>query len=1237
MADLPQGSAPSGPPTVVGIGASAGGLAALKEFFAHVPGDSGLAFVVVLHLSPDHESHLADVLRPHVRMPVQQVRGTVPLKANCVYLIPPNANLDAIDSHLRLSELEARRRDRAPIDHFFRTLARTHDGHTIGLILSGSGNDGSLGIKAIKEKGGLTIVQAPSEAEYAAMPKNAIATGQVDLVLPLREIPRVVLGYIHTQPRVVLTDDERKSGTEPRPLLPPVLAEVRAVTGREFDRYKPTTILRRIARRMQLRLIEDPEAYLKALRSDPDEVRALADDFLVTVTSFFRDPKVFERLSESVVPQILARKAGNDPVRVWTVGCATGEEAYSLAILFLEESARHEAPPPIQIFASDLHDHSLKQAREGFYLGDIRADVTPERLRRHFLEEDGGYRIRKEVRERVTFARHNLLGDPPFSRLDLIACRNLLIYLQRDIQKEVAELFHHALRPEGFLVVGSSESVDHSDLFHTEHKKSGIYRRRDVPTPEPRLPVFPNIQLRVSSIEEGSERTGRPFSYGDLHARMVERYAPPSLVLSPEDNVVHVSEHAGRYLLHPGGELTSNAFKLLREELRIDLRAALSEARHGKPTRSRPIAVQFEGQTHAVVLDVRPALEPKEQGFVLVLFDEESTASESRHSASRGRTTDRSKSPEPERERELTMELDLMRQRLQQFIEEHGADQEEMKAANEELQSSNEELRSTLEELETSKEELHSMNEELATMNQENRHKVEELARLSDDLRNFLAATDIATLFLDRELRIMRFTPPVEKLFNMRFTDRGRRLSDITHRLDYATLNDDATAVLSRQAPLEREVSDTAGNWYLTRLLPYRLTQDQVDGVVITFVEITRRKEAEKALRSSEEKLKDKTRLLEEEDQRKTFFLATLGHELRNPLAALDNAIKVIERGAESPPKLHQLMQAQIDQLKILVNDLLEISRITRGKVTLHKTPVDLARIIRVAAQTLESSLRLKHQDLVLTLQEPLLLVGDEIRLEQIFANLLSNASKYTPDGQRIDVLLQREGDGAVATVRDKGCGLATEDLNEIFEPFIQKDPHSDGLGIGLALVKLLVELHGGTVKAESEGTDRGSVFTVRLPIEDVDAAKVEVVSGTERRAGPALLPAATRVLIVDDNRDLADTLRILLNLEGIQAACAYSGREGVEKARSWHPHAALIDIGLPDISGYEVAKRLRGERDADEILLLAMTGFGESSVEEKASAAGFAERLVKPVDHERVCALVAMHMNSGKRAAGQS
>lgn len=833
---------------IVGIGTSAGGLTALKTLFSYIPQDSGIAYVIVVHLSPEHKSIMAELLQPHIRMPVQQVVETTELKANNVYVIPPNANLNSIDTHLRLSKLEEKRIDRAPIDHFFRTLSKSHNGNSIGIVLTGTGSDGTLGLKEIKEKGGLTIVQDPEEAEYNGMPQSAITTGLIDMVLPLKKIPSSIFSYLSTKPVLISLEPGGKPDIVEQQIIQKIFAYIKSQTGRDFSRYKISTILRRLQRRMQIYHVELLSDYLEILQKKPEEAIALSDDFLITVTSFFRDMEVFKHIKEKVVVDILKNKKQNDPVRVWAVGCATGEEAYSLAIILSEMVSKMDIPPSIQIFASDLHEVSLKKARDGFYTGDIKSEVSDERLKKFFIKENNGYRIKKEIRENVVFAPHNLLSDPPFSRLDLIVCRNLLIYLKRDVQRDIFELFHYALLPKGYLVLGTSEHIDNSELFLTESKEYSIYTKKDVTGPDLKLPAFSRFQS--GSFENSKvNKEQNSFTAGALHFKLIEQYAHPSLMLSQDYHILHVSESAGRYLKIPGGELSKDVFKLILPELQLELRSTVYAAKDKKKlVRSKPINVNINGEKKELFISSRIVNETDSNQVIIVMFeeyDEPEIISEKNISVHdiHDSYTD-----------QLEIEIRDTRQHLQAIIEEYETSREEMKASNEEFQSANEELRSTMEELETSKEELQSVNEELSTMNQENRHKVEELAQLSSDLHNLLIATEIATLFLDREFRILRFTPRLGELFNVRSDDRGRLISDLTNKLGYDELIKDSKKVLKNLQPVEREIKDTDDNTYLTRVLPYRSGDDRIEGVVITFIDITVRKKMEEALRRKEEK-----------------------------------------------------------------------------------------------------------------------------------------------------------------------------------------------------------------------------------------------------------------------------------------------------------------------------------------------------------------------------------------------
>jgi two-component system CheB/CheR fusion protein len=1104
-------------PTVVGVGASAGGLAALKIMLERVPADSGLAFVVVVHLSPDHESHLAALLQPYVRCPVEQVNRTVPIEKNHVYIIPPNANLNAIDTHLRLSKLEERREERAPIDHFFRTLAKTHDGHAIAVVLTGTGSDGTLGIKDIKANGGVVIVQDPTEAEFDGMPQSAIATGLADFVLTLAEIPETIVRFDRIRPRVPISPDANETTQDEAALLLKISALLRVRTDRDFSRYKRSTILRRVARRMQLNYIEDLGDYVERLRQRPEEIRVLADDLLITVTRFFRDPEVFERLEKVEVPRLFANGGPSDQIRAWSVGCATGEEAYSIAMLLVEEAGRRETSPQIQVFASDLHDRSLQKAREGFYPGDIESDVSPERLKRFFYSENGGFRVRKELRDLVIFAPHNLLADPPFSRMDLISCRNLLIYLEREVQQDVIELFHYALNAEGTLLLGPAEAMDGADLFQVEDKRLCMFRKRNIPAREPRLPVFPLTHSRFA--DGGSVLRGQrhpAIAYGPLHQQMLEKYAPPSVLVSADDNAVHISEHAGRYMSPAGGEVTTNVVKMLREELRFELQGALQMAREKKQTfDSRPIPVRFNGHSRPVVLHVRPSLEPNEHDFVLVMFEEREPSE-----TETGGDSDQPQGQDPIRIRELEEELSKTRQRLRATIEEYESNKEEMKAANEEMQSTNEELRSTMEEFETSKEELQSVNEELQTVNQQNRHKVEELGQLSSDLQNLLIATDIATLFLDRDLRILRFTPRLGDLFNVRVTDQGRPISDLTHRLAYGGLSkvriadkaspgselpprlgyeelrSDAEAVLDRLVPVERELQDDSGRSYLTRMHPYRGIENRIDGVVVTFIDITDRKEAERMrleLQATEQRAASVKAMREKETElarvSRTLmigeFATSIAHEINQPLAGvITNAAAGLRWLDGENPNVPEVKNS----LDLIIRDgtrASEVIRRIRGFVKGAGEEVEALNIQEIINETIEL---LRHEiqrsgiALYVEVPDGLPIVrGNRVQMEQVIVNLIINACEAMaslPDGPReLSVRVHQPADGGVLIViRDSGIGLQSGSAESIFDAFFTTKPM--GTGMGLAISRSIIEAHEGRIWAEP---NKGAGITVQF------------------------------------------------------------------------------------------------------------------------------------------------------------
>ncbi len=833
----------------VGVGTSAGGVLALQRFFESLPDTVEAAFVVIVHLDPSHQSELPAILAPRTKMPVVQVTDQIRLEPKHVYVIPPNRQLTIADRRLSLAEFAEPRWQRTPIDLFFRSLAaqRRND---FAIVLTGAGSDGAVGIKAIKEAGGIILVQDPAEAEYASMPRSAIETGAADFILPVREIaaklPELIAGHGRL-PAEPLTQPEEE-------VLEKILSFLRVRTGHDFSKYKKSTVRRRIARRMQVRRAQTLLEYLSVLRDNAEEAQALFADLLISVTTFFRDSGAFKRLAELVIPRLFEGKGAGDQIRVWVAGCATGEEAYSIAMLLQEEAERHEIRPEIQVFASDLDGAALATAREGRYPLAIEADMVEERLRRFFTRESDHFRVTRELRDLVLFARHSLIKDPPFSRLDLVSCRNLLIYLDRDVQQQICATLHFGLRPGGYLFLGSAESADSPlGLFRVIDREAHIYQRMPAAADHNRIvPALAPIRLPEPLPTKAPAFPHRAPNDAMSHRAALERLAPPSALVDESCRILNLSETAGRYIQPSGGALANDVTQLAREEIRFELRTALNRVfTHGEATLSAPIAVRFNGARRRVYFQVKPVEGDRTTARLALVFFFEGEAFDEKAKGTgiEGRAPD-------EQIRALQNELQLAQSELRASREQYEGANEELLAANEELQSINEEYRSTAEELETSKEELQSINEELQTVNGELKAKLESVSRAHSDIQNLMSATDVGILFLDPALRIKRFTPRVAELFNVREGDEGRTITNFTHQLKYDGLAEDAQAVLRTLASSEREVQSRSGNWYLMRLRPYRTLENKIDGVVVTFVDISERRRAEDTVRESEARVK---------------------------------------------------------------------------------------------------------------------------------------------------------------------------------------------------------------------------------------------------------------------------------------------------------------------------------------------------------------------------------------------
>jgi two-component system CheB/CheR fusion protein len=1501
---------------LVALGGSAGAIEALQQFFRSLPENTGLAYVVAIHLGADQVSHLAQLLQSCTRMPVQQLQGRVRVQADHVYVIPPRKLVRAEDDWLDLHELVPEGGRHVTVDLLFRSLADTHGPHSAAIVLSGADGDGAIGIKRIKERGGLTIAQNPEESVHGSMPRTAIATGMVDWTLPVAEMGAHLLSYFQLENRLKLPAEELSEAPpvtrEPQEEagLREVLSFLRTRTGRDFNGYKRATIVRRIARRMQVNGTETLEGYLSILRTRPGEAPLLLQDLLISVTNFFRDADCFAAL-EPHLSATVRGKAPTDVVRVWVAGCATGEEAYSIAILLCEVAREMDAPPLIQIFATDLDEEAIRVGREAIYPHSIEADVSAERLRRYFTREHRGYRVRREVREMVLFAQHDVLKDSPFSRLDLVSCRNLLIYLTRQSQQRVFHTFHFALRPQGVLFLGASETCDEAGaLFTVADKKSRVYVHRPTPRPILAVPALPPAlvqSLHVPPVPElapiigGREfqqppspaaRTARPgddrtVSWGALHLRLLETLAPPSILVDAEHEIVHLSPGAGRYLQFAGGEPSRNLLRALDPALRIEVRAALVQANQSREVAEvRVPRFNVDGEDVAIDVRVWPVQDMGADMFMVLL--EQRAMGEDRSAGA----------PEPSQNdlvaSHLDRELERLKSQLRETVEQYEASTEELKASNEELQAMNEELRSATEELETSREELQSINEELTAVNHELKGKVDELGHANSDIHNLMDATAIATVFLDRNLQIMRYTPTAVQLFSLIPSDVGRPLSDLATRLDYPGLSQDAQRVLERLVPVEREVGLPDGTWFLTRLLPYRTLDDRIAGVVLSFIDITERKQAEEvrlwlsavvtsvndaivsfaldqtilswnagaekifgytaqeaigqtlallvpdsidrehdstsgtddllagiaagnsisqaevprrrkdgtvlfvsvsaapirdnsgtilggtaiardvtasraaadALRISEERLRmmvesareyaifavdldrrvtswnsgaerllgytgaemlgssgdiifteedrlagapedearkaladgrasddrvhvrkdgsqfwaegvamlmrdnagqavgfvkvlrDQTearvaqqalqqsqaelvqslqetqaarRALEEADAAKDRFLAVLSHELRNPLASIASASELLMMTGlpeAAREKAAEVVQRQARAMKVLLDELLDVSRLALGRLSLSRRRVSLALVMQSALETTRPLVQAAAHELVVSLPPDVVEVdADPIRLAQVVSNLVSNSAKYTPEGGRIEVSAEVFHDEVVVTVSDNGIGMEPSEIDRMFDLFSQGEGalarSNGGLGIGLALARNIVELHGGWIMASSAGTGRGCQMRVGLPL---------LRGSTEPAASPAPLPqppiAAVAaegqlILVADDNGDAAWGMAKLLELSGFRAVLARSGEEALRIAEEHKPAVALLDIGMPDLSGHDVARRLRQQPWGRDMILIAATGWGQETDVRHSMEAGFDAHLTKPLNVGRVKSLV--------------
>jgi two-component system CheB/CheR fusion protein len=1306
------------PPThIVGIGASAGGLEALERLFDATPDDTGMAFVVVQHLSPDFKSVMDEVLARRTRMPIRTVEDQMPVEANTVFLMPSKTEMIISDGKLLLTARARSEELRLPIDQFLRSLARDAGPQAIAVILSGTGSDGSRGIRDVHEAGGLVLAQSLETAKFDGMPRSAVETEVVDEVLAPEEIPDALFRRTHHPRSEQIRQDEHGGMT-------PIFRLLREAYGIDFSYYKPSTVARRTEHRMQLTRVPDLEEYVSIVRDNRDELDSLYRDLLIGVTSFFRDDEAFQIVETDVLPALLANVNSGDEFRIWVAGCATGEEAYSLAILLHEQIRQSGKTLHAKVFATDVHARSLERAAAGCYTDDEVVAVSEKRLREYFLRTKDGYRVSPELRNMVVFAKHNIIKDAPFTRMDLISCRNMLIYLLPNAQNKALNLFHFGLKTGGVLFLGPSESPgDLTNEFQALHPHWKLYRkRRDARLPpDLRLPMSMGASARLL----GSNTPTRDTGLSDVFAQVLEMTQPPSVLLNSDLEILHTFGDAARYLKLRKGQPSLSMMEMLEDELRMAVGAALHRAaRDKKPVTLNNVQTQRQAESSLVNVTVIPLPATRRIGaHTLVRFEEAVLPKPTETSVADLNLTEAAR----DHIESLESELRFTKENLQATVEELETSNEELQATNEELLASNEELQST-------NEELHSVNEELYTVNAEYQKKIEELTNLTHDMENLLSSTDVHTIFLDGQLCIRRFTHKMGEFFNLIGSDIGRSIHGFMHSIRCVGLSEKLAGVLSNGCQYEEEVQNVKGESFLMRILPYKGDPEQA-GVVITLVDITRLKEAETRFKSamdvspngmlmvcSQGKItqvnselerifgyapnelvgqqlevlivsdfserhqslrqdyfrnpfvirrmgnmpyvwgqhKDGRRIpldihvrpistahgrqaiasvvdvsqhqqleqsLRDQVYQRDRFLATLSHELRNPMGAILASASILEGVASQSAEIMrpcQVIQRQASKMALLLDDLLDVARVTQGKIMLRMEVVDLQSICRESIEAVHALLCMHRHQLVTQFPEATVWVrADRVRLLQVLENLLTNAIKYTDDAGRIELKLGSENGQAVIKITDNGRGMSKEFITTIFDMFIQSDDTLDrsegGMGVGLTLVRSLVEMHLGTISATSDGPGKGSEFVVRLPLTEERKPRIQTAASDSA----TFRGNSKRLVLVEDDDDAREMMTLLLKQHKHDVvATADNGADGLELIRQHHPEVAVIDIGLPKLDGYQVARKVRSAL-GKSIYLIALTGYGQAEDHVKVLEAGFDQHLIKPVQIKQLSELL--------------
>ncbi len=1231
------------PTFIVGIGASAGGLSALEKFFDSMPSDSGMAFVVIQHLSPDFKSLMDDLLARHTRMAIHRVSNGIALHPDSIYLIPPKSHMTVEKGKLYLTERESGQHLDLPIDVFLSSLADAAGNRGIAVILSGTGSDGSRGIRDVHRAGGLVLAQTIESAQFDGMPRSALATGVCDLILAPESMPDAILHYARLPVpereemlRSYLSDDLHGEYRQ-------IFSLLRGQYNLDFSKYKPPTVGRRIQRRMEFMQINDANTYAALLAKEPEELDHLYRDLLIGVTEFFRDTKAFRKLETEVLPELFRGRGPEDDIRIWSAGCATGEEAYSLAILLSEQAAKVNFKGNITIFATDVHRTSLDAASQGLYDTQRLKNVSRERLGRFFKKEgDDGFRVSQSLRKMIVFAPHNLISDPPFTRLDLVCCRNLLIYFQPELQDKAISLFHFALKVGGILFLGSSEGLGRfSGEFETVDSSSKLFRK----TRDLKLAVDMKLDPAVQRFGLGT--SGQPVHRLTVsldrqlvhdYDMLLSKHVPSGVLVNENRQILHCFGDVSQLFNRPEGRFENDILTLVHEDLRIPLSTSLHRAlKNCASIHTRNLLASPEGdrQPYDLMVECIPDEKSRNNHYFISLQPTASRPFDSVYD------TENIELPNEEislhlhqRTADLELELKAAKENLQTTIE-------ELQTSNEELQATNEELLAANEELQSTNEELHSVNEELYTVNAEFELKNKELKQLNQDHENLIASTNVGIVYLDLNLRIRKFSPAIERFFKLIPQDIGRPIEHIAYHLaNQEQMLLDVRRVLETGTMVEKEVSTVDGQWLLKRILPFRTESRAVEGVVLMFTDITRLKTAEQEIlrfnRELERQVEERTReyldakrTADSANAAKSLFLANMSHEIRTPMSGIFGTIQLLEttRLSKEQEGYVGTLRKAAENLLAILDDILDFSKIEAGKVFIEDEPFSVAETVTDVVELHRPRLEAKKLSLKLSVADdlPPILIGDQLRLKQVLSNLLANAIKFTEDGQiGVSVRVEARSTDAAKlrfTVHDTGVGLQPDLARIIFEPFTQADAsitrRFGGTGLGLAICKQLVEMMGGRIWYEPNLPAAGSCFhfTTRLPLP-------AAASGDESRAveqpavgiGPST--ASLRILVAEDDPLNRMLISQVLSKLGHRTQLAANGREAIDLANREPYDLILMDVSMPEMDGLTASRQIRSLNEAHPnrtVPIVALTAHALEEDRTQFLAAGMTDILTKP------------------------